>query len=70
MDKKLKAHIIMILSWTLGYLGADRFYQGQILWGILKLITIGAGGIWWIIDAVYYTYKAGETGRKQETILE
>lgn len=61
MDKKLIAHIIMILSWTLGYLGADRFYKGQVLLGVLKLITLGVGGIWWIIDSVYYTYKAGET---------
>jgi TM2 domain-containing membrane protein YozV len=63
MDKKLKAHIVMILSWTVGYLGADRFYQGQVLWGVLKLITCGGGGIWWLIDAVYYTYKAGETAK-------
>jgi len=63
MDMKLKAHIIMILSWTLGYLGADRFYQGQVGWGVLKLITFGAGGIWWLIDGVYYTYKAGQTAR-------
>ena len=65
MDKKLKAHIIMILSWLLGYLGADRFYQGQVGWGVLKIITLGAGGVWWLIDAVYYTYKAGETVKTQ-----
>ncbi len=63
MDKKLKAHVIMILSWTLGYLGADRFYQGQVGWGVLKLITLGVGGIWWLVDAAYFTYKAGETAR-------
>ena len=61
MDNKQKAHIIMILSWLLGYLGADRFYQGQVGWGVLKLITFGAGGIWWLVDAAYYTYKAGQT---------
>jgi len=63
MEKNLAKHIIMILSWTLGYLGADRFYKGQILWGVLKLITLGAGGLWWIIDAIYYTYKAGEAAQ-------
>ena len=63
MDKKLSVHIIMILSWLLGYLGADRFYKGQILWGIIKLITLGVGGVWWIIDAVYYTYQAGKVAR-------
>jgi TM2 domain-containing membrane protein YozV len=55
----------MILSWALGYLGVDRFYKGQVLWGILKLITIGGLGLWWLIDAIYYTYKAGETARGQ-----
>ena len=65
MDKRLTAHTIMILSWLLGYLGADRFYQGQVLWGVLKLITLGVGGVWWIIDAVYYTYQAGKTTHGQ-----
>ena len=65
MDKNLSEHIIMILSWALGYLGADRFYKGQILWGVLKLITFGGAGLWWIIDAVYYTYKAGEAEQAQ-----
>jgi TM2 domain-containing membrane protein YozV len=63
MDKKLSAHITMILSWTLGFFGADRFYQGQMGWGILKLVTLGAAGIWWLIDAAYYTCKAGETAK-------
>lgn len=34
MDKKVKAHITMILSWVLGYLGADRFYLGQAGWSV------------------------------------
>jgi TM2 domain-containing membrane protein YozV len=63
MNKNLSAHIVMIISWLLGYLGADRFYQGQVLLGVLKLITLGACGIWWIVDAVYYTYKAGKATR-------
>jgi len=54
-----RLHIKMALSWCLGYFGADRFYDGQIGWGIVKLITLGAGGIWWLVDAIYLTYKAG-----------
>ena len=63
MDKKLVAHITMILSWTLGFLGADRFYQGQVGLGVLKLVTFGGALIWWLIDAAYYTYKAGELAK-------
>lgn len=40
----------LILSLFLGYLGIDRFYAGDALKGILKLITLGGCGIWVIID--------------------
>jgi TM2 domain-containing membrane protein YozV len=63
MEKNCTEHIVMIISWLLGYLGADRFYKGQVGWGTLKLITLGACGLWWIIDALYYTYKAGKTAQ-------
>lgn len=53
-------HIRMALSWCLGYLGADRFYDGQVRLGILKLITVGGFFVWWLIDAAYYTTKAGK----------
>lgn len=34
----------------LGWLGIDRFVVGDILLGVLKLITIGGFGIWQIVD--------------------
>ena len=54
----------MLLSWILGELGIDRFYRGQIGLGILKLITAGGVGIWWLIDAIIATVKFGEENRK------
>jgi len=63
MGKLGYEHVVMILSWTLGYLGADRFYKGQAGLGVLKLITAGGIFVWWLIDALYYTFKAGETAR-------
>jgi len=45
------------LNVFLGSLGADRFYHGQILLGILKLLSFGGLGIWVIID---YFLTAGK----------
>ncbi|MGG7507771.1 NINE protein [Plantibacter sp. YIM 135249] len=41
-----------ILSWLLGGLGIDRFYLGKVGTGILKLITFGGFGVWWLIDLI------------------
>jgi TM2 domain-containing membrane protein YozV len=43
---------LLLLSIFLGELGVDRFYVGKIGTGILKLLTLGAGGIWWLIDII------------------
>lgn len=42
----------IILSILLGELGVDRFYLGYTGLGILKLITAGGFGIWWLIDLI------------------
>lgn len=39
-----------VLSVTLGWLGVDRFYSGNYIMGIIKLLTFGGSAIWWIID--------------------
>lgn len=44
--------VALILSIFLGELGIDRFYLGYIDTGILKLITCGGFGIWWLIDLI------------------
>lgn len=41
-----------VLSLLLGWLGIDRFYMGRIGLGILKLITIGGVGVWWVVDMI------------------
>ncbi len=42
----------LILSIVLGGLGIDRFYLGYTMLGILKLITGGGLGIWWLVDVI------------------
>jgi TM2 domain-containing membrane protein YozV len=44
--------VALILSIFLGGLGIDRFYLGYTGKGILKLITGGGLGIWWLIDLI------------------
>ncbi len=41
-----------LLSYLLGVFGADRFYLGKIGTAIVKLITFGGLGIWWLVDLI------------------
>ena len=43
---------VELFGWNmwLGWLGIDRFIVGDIVLGVLKLITLGGLGIWQIVD--------------------
>ena len=42
----------VLISFLVGWLGIDRFYLGYTGLGILKLVTVGGLGIWYIIDLI------------------
>jgi len=44
--------LALFLSATFGLLAIDRFYLGKIVTGILKLLTVGGLGIWWLVDFI------------------
>jgi TM2 domain-containing membrane protein YozV len=43
---------VMLYGWNiwLGMFGVDRFIVGDVLPGVLKLISLGGMGIWQIVD--------------------
>jgi TM2 domain-containing membrane protein YozV len=44
--------VALLLSIFVGTLGVDRFYMGYTGLGIVKLLTLGGCGVWWLIDLI------------------
>ena len=59
VEKKRKVNwvVTLVMSIVFGWLGVDRFIMNQVGLGILKLITFGGCGIWWLIDVILIATK-------------
>lgn len=55
--KKVNWILTLVMSIIFGSLGVDRFIMGHIGLGILKLLTLGGCGIWWLIDLILIASK-------------
>jgi TM2 domain-containing membrane protein YozV len=52
VPKERRWLVALLLSIFLGYLGIDRFYIGRTRSAIVKLVTLGALGVWWLSDII------------------
>lgn len=57
--------VVLIVSILVGELGIDRFMLGEVGLGIIKLLTLGAFGIWWLIDLFLVGNKTKEYNFKE-----
>ena len=59
--KELNWVVTMVMSIFFGALGVDRFMMGHVGLGLLKLLTLGGFGVWWLVDVILiatrYQYK-------------
>ena len=51
-SKRVEWVSTIVMSAMFGNLGVDRFMMGHIWLGILKLITLGGLGVWWLVDLI------------------
>jgi TM2 domain-containing membrane protein YozV len=60
MEIRVNKYFFFVVSFVTGVLGFDRFIRGQIGLGILKLLTFGAAGVWYLVDMIITCTKVGK----------
>ena len=57
--RKMNKHLFTwLFSACLGFYGVDRFVRGQVGLGVLKIMTFGGLGFWYLADAGIAIYKS------------
>ena len=49
--------VTLVMSVIFGVFGVDRFIMGKVWTGLLKLVTLGGLGIWYVVDIVLIATK-------------
>ena len=60
--------VALLLSIFVGTFGVDRFYLGKVGTGILKLLTAGGFGIWWLVDVILIATGAMRDAEGRELV--
>ena len=64
--KKVPWLPVLIVSILVGGFGIDRFMMGHVGLGIVKLLTFGGLGIWYLIDLIMIAMKSDFPGVEWE----
>ena len=61
--RRINKHLFTwLFSFYLGIFGADRFFRGQPVLGLAKLMTFGGFGFWYLADLAIAVMKSYGTG--------